>query len=234
MGAPDRMDEKLRTLSLVEAQRRAEALFAEVEARGLVAPGVGEQEAGDRIRELAHEMFGTARHGHGRLVRSGPHALRPHEAGPSDRIIGGGDLAVVALGPVFGTYEVDFSRTLAVGDGPAGQRLCDDLARVFTAGRDAFRADRGITARQLYAEVERRAADAGWALGGRHAGRLVGDAPYESADGARAESYISPDNDLPLRRVDQAGWRCRWVLEVRLTDRRTGFGGLYGQLLDLM
>ncbi|MGW4750023.1 M24 family metallopeptidase [Streptomyces sp. NPDC004290] len=233
MGAPDRMDERLRTLSLVEAQRRAEALFAEVEARGLVAPGTGEQEADDRIRDLSHAMFGTARHGRRRLVRSGPHTLLPYEPGLPDRTIGGDDLAVLVLGPVFDAYEVDFCRTLVLGADPVRKRLGDDLASVFAAGRDAFRADPDITGRQLYAEVERRAADAGWVLASRSAGRLIGGAPYEHADGASPEAYIAPENDRPLRRADGAGWRCRWILEVRLTDGKGRFGGLRAQLLDL-
>ncbi|MFE1908138.1 M24 family metallopeptidase [Streptomyces gardneri] len=227
------MDERLRTLSLVEAQRRAEALFAQVEARGLVAPGTGEQEVSDRIRDLANEMFGTTRHWHKRILRSGPHTLLPYEESPPDRIIGDDDIAFADFGPVFDAYELDFGRTFFLGDDPAKRRLRDDLAAVFAAGRHAFRADPDITGRQLYAEVERRASDAGWELGGWHAGHLVGVVPRETSDGAAAESYITPDNDRPLRRVDRAGWRCRWILEIRLTDRKLGFGGLYEQLIDL-
>ncbi|MFB6671062.1 hypothetical protein ACFCWG_01475 [Streptomyces sp. NPDC056390] len=36
MAALDRMDERLRTLGLVEGRRMAQALFAEVAARGLI------------------------------------------------------------------------------------------------------------------------------------------------------------------------------------------------------
>uniref|UniRef100_UPI0036551554 hypothetical protein n=1 Tax=Streptomyces sp. NPDC058385 TaxID=3346473 RepID=UPI0036551554 len=38
MTAPDRIDERLRALGLVEGQRTAQALFAEVAARGLTPP----------------------------------------------------------------------------------------------------------------------------------------------------------------------------------------------------
>ncbi|MFC9588933.1 M24 family metallopeptidase [Streptomyces sp. NPDC056944] len=213
-------------------------MFAEVEARGLVAPGTGEQETSDRIRDLSNEMFGTATHRHRRLVRSGPRTLFPYEASrPPDRITDNDDVPVITFGPVFEAYEVDFIRTLVFGDAPAKHHLRGDLATVFAAGRNAFRADPAITGRQLYAEVARRAADAGWALGGRHAGHLVGAPPYESIDGAGAgvcvDSYITPDNGLPLRRVDHVGWRCHWILEIHLTDGQHGFGGLYEQLLDL-
>ncbi|MFJ9416989.1 M24 family metallopeptidase [Streptomyces sp. NPDC101227] len=233
MGVPDRMDEELRVLGLVEAQRRAAALFAEVEARRLVAPGAGEREVSDRIRDLANEMFGTTKHWHKRIVRSGPHTLFPYRENPPDRVIGEGDIAFVDFGPIFEEYEADFGRTFVFGDDPAKHRLREDLARVFAAGRRAFQADPDITGKQLYAEVERQAAEGGWTLGGWHAGHLVGVFPHETIDGAERESYIVPDNDRPIRRTDRAGWRCHWILEIHLVDERNGFGGCYEQLLDL-
>ncbi|WP_407555055.1 M24 family metallopeptidase [Streptomyces sp. Pv4-95] len=233
MGVPDRMDEELRALGLVEAQRRAAALFAEVEVRRLVAPGAGEREVSDRIRDLANEMFGTTKHWHKRIVRSGPNTLFPYRENPPDRVIGESDIAFVDFGPIFEEYEADFGRTFVFGDDPVKHRLREDLPSVFAAGRRAFHADPDITGKQLYAEVERLAAESGWALGGWHAGHLVGEFPHETIDGARTESYIVPDNARPLRRTDRAGWRCHWILEVHLVDERNGFGGFYEQLLDL-
>ncbi|MFB7176182.1 M24 family metallopeptidase [Streptomyces sp. NPDC056257] len=233
MATPDRMDEQLRALGLVEAQRKAVRLFAEVEARGLVSPGCGEREVSDRIRDLANEMFGTTKHWHKRIVRSGPHTLFPYKENPPDRIIGEDDIAFADFGPIFEEFEADFGRTFVFGDDPAKHRLRDDLATVFDAGRSAFREDPRITGRQLYAEVARHAAKAGWGLGGWHAGHLVGEFPHESIDGAMTESYITPDNDTPLRRTDRAGWRCHWILEIHLVDERHGFGGFHEQLLDL-
>ncbi|MFI9052553.1 M24 family metallopeptidase [Streptomyces sp. NPDC053427] len=233
MGVPDRMDEELRVLGLVEAQRKAAALFAEVEARRLVAPGAGEREVSDRIRDLANEMFGTTKHWHKRIVRSGPHTLFPYRENPPDRVIAESDIAFVDFGPIFEEYEADFGRTFVFGDDPAKHRLREDLATVFAGGRRAFQADPDITGKQLYAEVERLATEAGWTLGGWHAGHLVGEFPHESIDGAERESYIVPDNGHPIRRTDRAGWRCHWILEVHLVDEANGFGGFYEQLLDL-
>ncbi|WP_371790235.1 aminopeptidase P family protein [Streptomyces sp. NBC_01471] len=233
MAVPDRMDEQLRALGLVEAQRKAVALFAEVEARGLVAPGAGEREVSDRIRDLANDMFGTTKHWHKRIVRSGPHTMFPYQENPPDRVIREDDIAFVDFGPIFEEYEADFGRTFVLGDDPHKKRLRDSLATVFTAGREAFRAAPDITGKQLYAEVERLAADAGWTLGGWHAGHLVGEFPHELIDGAKTESYITPENNNPLRRTDRAGWRCHWILEVHLVDEKNQFGGFYEQLLDL-
>lgn len=222
-----------RAEGLVAAQEKAIRLFAEIEARGLVAPGIGELEASDRIRDLANEMFGTTRHWHKRIIRSGPNTLAPYKENPPDRVIGADDIAFADFGPIFEEYEADFGRTYVFGDDPTKHRLQHDLPRIFDAGRAAFAADPAITGQQLYAEVDRLATAAGWAIGIWHAGHLVGEFPHEANDGARAESYITPENSAVLRRTDRAGRVCHWILELHLVDRDRGFGGFYEQLLDL-
>jgi Xaa-Pro aminopeptidase len=227
------LGEAARAAGLVAAQEKAETLFAEIEARGLVAPGVGEQEASDRIRDLANELFGVTRHWHKRIVRSGPNTLAPYRENPPDRVIGEDDVAFADFGPVFAEYEADFGRTYVFGGDPDKLRLLSDLPRIFDAGRAAFAADPDITGRQLHAEVERLVTEAGWTIGAWHAGHLVGEFPHQLVHGAKAGSYIAPDNDTALRRTDRAGRLCHWILELHLVDRERGFGGFYEQLLDL-
>lgn len=227
------LEEALRVAGLVAAQEKAIALFAEVEARGLVTPGAGEREVSDRVRDLANDLFGTTKHWHKRIIRSGPNTLAPYRDNPPDRVIGENDIAFADFGPIFEEYEADFGRTYVFGDDPDKHRLLRDLPRVFDAGRAAFAADSDITGRQLYAEVERLAREAGWEIGIWHTGHLVGEFPHEVNDGAKAESYITPDNDTPLRRTDRAGRTCHWILELHFVDRARGFGGFYEQLLDL-
>ncbi|MFH8681577.1 M24 family metallopeptidase [Streptomyces lydicus] len=229
---PD-VPEARRAEGLIAAQEKALALFAEVEKRGLVAPGLGERAVSDRIRDLANDMFGTTKHWHKRIIRSGPNTLRPYQDNPPDRVIGPEDVAFADFGPIFEEYEADFGRTYVFGDDPHKQRLLQDLPRLFDAGRAFFAARPDITGRQLYAEVERLAAAAGWTIGTWHTGHLVGEFPHERNDGAKAESYITPENDTPLRRTDRAGRTCHWILELHLVDRERGFGGFYEQLLDL-
>jgi Xaa-Pro aminopeptidase len=229
----DTEQEGRRAEGLVAAQEKAIRLFAEVEARGLVAPGLREVEASDRVRDLANEMFGTTRHWHKRIIRSGPNTLAPYQDNPPDRVIEDDDIAFADFGPIFEAYEADFGRTYVFGDDPAKHRLQHDLPRIFAAGRAAFAADPDITGRQLYAEVDRLATEAGWAVGIWHAGHLVGEFPHETNDGAKAESYITPENTGVLRRTDRAGRVCHWILELHLVDRERGFGGFYEQLLDL-
>jgi Xaa-Pro aminopeptidase len=226
-------DEDKRAEQLLAAQARAAELFQAVEDRGLVAPGAGEREASDRIRDLANEMFGPTRHWHKRIVRSGPNTLLPYRENPPDRVIGTDDIAFADFGPIFEEFEADFGRTFVLGADPVKQRLRDDLPVIFQAGREAFAADPGITGQQLYDAVARQAGQVGWTPGGWHAGHLVGEFPHETIDGARIESYIAPGNPMPLRRTDRAGRRCHWILEIHLTDPEHGFGGFYEQLLDL-
>ena len=225
--------EEERAGRLLDAQASAVALFDEVVTRGIVAPGRGEQEVSDQIRDLANEMFGKTRHWHKRIVRSGPHTLFPYRENPPDRIIEADDIAFADFGPIFEEFEADFGRTFVLGADPVKQRLRDDLPVIFQAGRETFAADPDITGQQLYDAVATLAGRAGWALGGWHAGHLVGEFPHETIDGARIESYIAPGNTTPLRRVDRAGRRCHWILEIHLTDPERGFGGFYEQLLDL-
>ncbi|MFI7095827.1 M24 family metallopeptidase [Streptomyces lydicus] len=229
---PD-VPETRRVEGLIAAQEKAIALFSEVETRGLVAPGRGEREVSDQIRDLANEMFGTTKHWHKRIIRSGPNTLRPYQDNPPDRVIESDDVAFADFGPIFEEYEADFGRTYVFGDDPHKQRLLQDLPRLFDAGRAFFAARPDITGRQLYAEVERLATAAGWAIGTWHTGHLVGEFPHERNDGAKAESYITPENDTVLRRTNRAGRTCHWILELHLVDRERGFGGFYEQLLDL-
>ncbi|WP_367324670.1 M24 family metallopeptidase [Streptomyces sp. HUAS ZL42] len=226
-------DESTRATRLLDAQAKAALLFAEVEERGLVAPGEGERAVSDRIRDLANELFGTTRHWHKRIVRSGPNTLLPYKENPPDRVIGADDIVFADFGPIFEEYEADFGRTVVLGGDPVKQRLRDDLPEVFAAGRRFFEGDPETTGQRLYTEVERLAAAAGWELGGWHAGHLVGEFPHEWIEGADVESYITPANDTPLRRTDRAGRTCHWILEVHLVDRQRGFGGFYEELLTL-
>jgi Xaa-Pro aminopeptidase len=226
-------DEDQRAEQLLAAQAKAAALFQAVENRGLVAPGAGEREVSDRVRDLANEMFGPTRHWHKRIIRSGPNTLLPYRENPPDRVIADDDIAFADFGPIFEEFEADFGRTFVLGADPVKQRLRDDLPVIFQAGREAFAADPGITGQQLYDVVASRAARAGWTPGGWMAGHLVGEFPHETIDGARLESYIAPGNSTPLRRTDRAGRRCHWILEIHLTDPDRGFGGFYEQLLDL-
>lgn len=53
-------DEDTRAARLLEAQVKAAGMFAAIEPRGIIAPGVREVEPSNAIRDLAADMFDPA------------------------------------------------------------------------------------------------------------------------------------------------------------------------------
>jgi Xaa-Pro aminopeptidase len=226
-------DEDVRAARLLDAQAKAAELFAAVEARGLIAPGVRESEASDAIRDVAAQLLGVERHWHKRIVRAGPNTLEPYRQNPPDRVIAADDIVFCDFGPLFEDWEADFGRTFVLGEDSAKLRLRDALPVVWDAGRTYFDAYPDITGAQLFAYVVEQAEQAGWEFGGTIAGHLVGQFPHEKIAGADIESYIAPGCDTPLRRTDRAGLSCHWILEIHLVDRARQIGGFHEELLDL-
>ena len=226
-------DEDIRAERLLDAQDKAAALFAEIETRGIIRPGVTEVQVSDEIRDLAADMFGVERHWHKRIVRAGPNTLQPYRKNPPDREISADDIAFADFGPVFEAWEADFGRTFVLGGDPVKARLRDALPVVWQAGREYFRSQPEVTGEQLYAHMVVLGGQAGWEFGGEIAGHLVGQFPHEKIDGDKIESYIAPGSDQPMRRPDRSGRACHWILEVHLVDRERQIGGFYEELLDL-
>ncbi|MFD0636647.1 M24 family metallopeptidase [Catenulispora yoronensis] len=226
--------EDFRVRRLLDAQANAIALFDEVVERKLIVAGESERAISDRIRDLADEMFGTTRHWHKRIIRSGPNTLLPYNDNPPDRVLQDDDIAFADFGPIFADFEADLGRTHVLGDDPVKHRLAADLPTVFDAGRRFFAEHPDITGAQLHAEIQRLARAAGWELGGTgFAGHLIGEFPHEIMDAERIQSYIAPGNTTPMRGKDRAGRICHWILEIHLVEPEGRFGGFYEQLLDL-
>lgn len=224
-------DERARRL--VEAEQKAIRLFDEVTRRGLIEPGATEKQVSDRVRDLGAELFGTDKHWHKRVVRSGPNTLQPYAENPPDRAIEADDIVFVDFGPIFSAWEADVGRTYVLGEDPVKARLRDDLPRIFDAGKRHFEAHPQISGEELYRHVCGLAADAGWEFGGPHSGHLVGEFPHERIDGNKIESYITTGSTHPMRRTDPSGRQCHWILEIHLVDRERGIGGFFEQLLTL-
>jgi Xaa-Pro aminopeptidase len=226
-------DEDVRTARLLDAQGKAAELFAEIETRGLITPGVGERQASDAIRDLAADMFGTARWWHKRIVRAGPNTLQPYDENPPDRLIGGDDIVFCDFGPIFEEWEADFGRTFVLGEDPVKAALRDALPVVWHSGREWFETHPQISGEELFAHVVELSGRAGWQFGGTIAGHLVGQFPHEKIAGDEVESYIMPGSDRPMRRTDRTGRICHWILEVHLVDTARQIGGFYEELLDI-
>jgi Xaa-Pro dipeptidase len=220
-----------RRAALDAAEKKAEALFAAIEAEGLVAAGRTEQEVSDAIFALAAEQFGVERHWHKRVIRSGPNTITTFFDTPEDRVIGADDTVYVDLGPVFEAWEADIGRTIALGDDPEKRRLVADLPRVFEAVQAHYRATPDITGAELYAFAQKAADEAGWAFGGAIAGHLIGEFAHHTWPIPRPETAIAPVNTKPMRGPDHLGRARHWILEIHLVDRARTFGGFYERLL---
>ena len=180
-------------------------------------------------------MFGTTKHWHKRIVRSGPHTLFPYRENPPDRVIEADDIAFADFGPIFEEFEADLGRTYVLGADPVKHRLAADLPRHLRRGPAA-------TSPAIPPITGAAAARRGRPAGGR--GRVVRSAACTpgtwSASSRTRRSTAPPSSPTspratprPMRRHDKAGQACHWILEIHLTDPARGFGGFYEQLLDL-
>jgi Xaa-Pro aminopeptidase len=220
-----------RTDALLRAQDQAVDLFNDVEARGLIRPGISESELSKEIRDLARTSYGVNRHWHKRIVRSGPNTLRPYDENPPDRVIDEDDIVFLDFGPIFAEWEADFGRTFVLGADPDKIRLRDDLAVAFAAGKDYFEANPEVTGAELFAFVQDYAVRLGWSYGGSIAGHLVGNFPHQRVPGDKVLSYIAPGNDRPMRAHDRNGNDRHWILEIHFVDHERQIGGFYEELL---
>src|ERR1700722_18322743 len=130
--------EEDRATELREAQNKAEQLFHEVEARGLIRPGITESTLNADIYALAQEMYGITTYWHKRIVRAGRNTLLPYAENPPDLTIGEDDILFLDLGPVFEDWEADFGRTFVLGSDPVKGKLRRDVGEAFAAGKKYF------------------------------------------------------------------------------------------------
>jgi Xaa-Pro dipeptidase len=219
--------------SLLAAQHKAEALFAEVVASGLICPGKLESELTADIHSLAQSRFGVRRHWHKRIARAGPNTLLTYYDEPADRTIGADDIVYLDFGPVFEAWEADFGRTYALGSDPHKHRLIADLATAFECGKKHFRDSPELSAGELYDFVVELAAPRGWEFGAPSAGHLIGHFPHEHAPEDPKRFSIRHGNRTSLREPDEQGRMRHWILEIHFIDRRLQIGGFFEELLTV-
>lgn len=219
--------------SLLEAQCKAEALFAEVAGSGLIQAGKLESKLSTEIFELARERHGVRRHWHKRIVRSGPNTLFGYYDECEDRRIAADDVVFLDLGPIFAEWEADFGRTYALGSDPLKHRLVSDIAIAFRRGKEFYERTPNLTAGELYDFVADLAKAAGWEFGAATAGHLVGHFPHEHAPATPTRFSIRHGNPQLLREPDESGKPRHWILEIHFVDRTRQIGGFYEELLTV-
>jgi len=218
--------------SLLEAQIKAEALFAAVLSEGLIQAGKLESELSDEIFRLAKERYGVGRHWHKRIVRAGENTLLGYHEESKDRRLEADDVVFLDFGPVFESWEADFGRTYALGSDPVKHRLVSDIGVAFRRGKELYERTPDLTAGALYDFVAGLATTSGWEFGAPAAGHLIGHFPHERAPDSKRFS-IRSGNPLRLREPDDSGNPRHWILEIHFVDRARRFGGFFEELLTV-
>lgn len=218
---------------LLDAQQKAQTLFAEVGSNGLIRPGALETEINEGIYALASRMYGITRYWHKRIVRAGRNTLAPYDENPPDLTVAEDDIVFLDFGPVFEEWEADFGRTFVVGNDPLKHKLCRDIEAAFANGKQHFEQHADITAAELYEYAQHLAAQAGWEYGGPIAGHLIGVFPHEKIAGDKISLYVHPQNHLRMRTPDASGRKRQWILEIHFVDRAREIGGFYEELLTI-
>jgi Xaa-Pro dipeptidase len=231
-GSLDTLEEK-KVTELRIAQSKAEQLFHEVGARGLIRAGIPESQLNQDIYDLAKEMYGISKYWHKRIVRAGVNTLLPYADNPPDHTIGEDDILFLDLGPVFDEYEADFGRTFVIGSDPMKLKLRDDVAQAFADGKRYFNENPGITADQLYAHAVFLAEKYGWEFGSPIAGHLIGQFPHERIAEDKITLYVHPKSNLRMRSTNEKGQLRHWILEIHFVDRKRLIGGFFEELLTI-
>lgn len=222
-----------RAHELLHAQQKAVRLFHEVEARGLIRPGIAESQLNQEVYDLAKELFGITTYWHKRIVRAGANTLLPYAENPPDNTLGEDDILFLDLGPVFEEYEADFGRTFVLGSDTARLKMRDDVGKAFADGKQYFKEHPEITANELYAHAVSLAGKYGWEWGGPIAGHLIGQFPHEKIADDKVTLYVHPRSSLPMRSPDEQGRMRHWILEIHFIDRERQIGGFFEELLTV-
>ncbi len=222
-----------RAAALLQAQQKADQLFKQVEAQGIIRQGTLESRINQDIYDLAERMFGISTYWHKRIVRAGTNTLAPYDENPPDLTLSDDDIVFLDLGPVFEEWEADFGRTFVLGSDPAKLKLRDDIGKAFADGKQYFNQHPEITAAELYRHAQKLANDYGWEYGGPIAGHLLGQFPHERIPGDKVTLYVHPDNPNKMRGVDAQGQERHWILEIHFVDRARKIGGFYEELLTV-
>jgi len=225
--------EGVRAIELLDAQAKAQQLFVEVEARGLIRPGVTETSLNAEVYALAEQMFGITKYWHKRIIRAGKNTLLPYDENPLDLTIGADDILFLDLGPVFEQWEADFGRTFVIGDDPLKHKLRQDVGEAFAEGKKYFHTHPDISSSELFRYATSLAEKSGWEFGGPMAGHLIGQFPHERIPDDRVTLYVHPNNHSPMRTLDAEGQKRHWILEIHFVDREREIGGFYEELLTL-
>ncbi len=220
----------MRNENLKEAEAKALSLFSEIERQGLVKPGKTEKELNDEVYALSHDLLGTRKHWHKRIVRSGKNTLLPYQEDPPNLTIQEDDILFFDFGPILDQWEADLGRTYVVGRDPVKHKLKSDIESCWHAAKQWFETQEDCTGAELFQHVLELARRHGWDFGGEIAGHIIGEFPHEKLDPNTYDLYVHPENDNYMKK-EIRGEKRAWILEIHLVDREKEIGGFFEQLL---
>ena len=217
--------------NLIEAEKKAQQLFDEIESRNILVSGNSEDKINELIFELAFEMFGIKKYWHKRIVRCGKNTLYPYNENPENLILKNDDILFLDFGPIFEDWEADFGRTYVVGNDPVKIKLKADIEKAWIEGKNYFNNQTKITGAQLYTYCNKLAQKYGWEFGGEIAGHIIGQYPHEKLEKEDKTNYIHPENNSNMFGLNKKGEKKNWILEIHFVDKEKEIGGFFEQLL---
>ena len=217
--------------SLIEAEKKAELLFKEIEKHEILVPGNSEEKINSLIFDLAFDMFGIKKYWHKRIVRCGENTLYPYNENPKNLTLKKDDILFLDFGPIFEEWEADFGRTYVVGNDPLKIKLSNDIEDAWQKGKDFYDSHKEITGAQLYNYCQDLANDYGWSFGGEIAGHIIGQYPHEKLEKENKSNYIHPQNYSNMNDLNAKGEKKNWILEIHFVDRKKKIGGFFEQLM---
>ena len=217
--------------SLIEAEKKAELLFKEIEKQEILVPGNSEEKINSLIFDLAFDMFGIKKYWHKRIVRCGENTLYPYNENPKNLTLKKDDILFLDFGPIFEEWEADFGRTYVVGNDPLKIKLSKDIEDAWHKGKAFYDSNKEITGAQLYYYCQNLANDYGWSFGGEIAGHIIGQYPHEKLEKENKSNYIHPQNHSNMNDLNAKGEKKNWILEIHFIDRNKKIGGFFEQLM---